>query len=178
MMIFTPASPAWSTSGPKTSSARRRLSATGSGRVATDERADGRALEPGGGVDAGVEVPVVRRPLVRVGVKVVVVVADRGDLQPVAGEELERLLGLGVAEPVDVEVGRRERAVAESRPGRDLEGLELLGLGPCADVGEAALGHAGREESELHDALSFNSSWTAMSSHRWAAAERSTAAVI
>ena len=118
--------------------------------VAADERAHGHAAERGGGVDARAQVRVVRLALGGVGVQVVVVVGERGEHEPVAVEGRAHAVGLRVVERVGRHVAGRERAVAEPRPGGELERLVAVGAGPGGDVLEAALGHARAQEAELH----------------------------
>jgi hypothetical protein len=109
------------------------------GRVAPDEGADARHPEQGGGVDERQDVGVDGFAFGRVGVQVVVVEGQRRQGQAVPIEQRGHLVGLPLAEAVDVEVGRGERSVAESRPGGHLQRLERVRRCPGGDVGEAAL---------------------------------------
>src|SRR5262245_30528016 len=78
-------------------------------------------------------------------------------------------------------MGRCEGPVAEIRPGRDLERLEIVSMSPLADLRQRPAREAGREESELHDASSVsvvNDSLRSTSTHPRDDADRSTASVI
>ena len=111
------------------------------------------------------DVLVDRGPLGRVGVQVVVVEGDRRADQAVGVEQCPRLVGFGRTEAVDREMGGRERPVAQVGPGRHLEGLEALRRGPRTDLGQAPLGQAGREETEVHVATSAMMASGTMSTH-------------
>ena len=144
--------------------------------VAADEGADRDAAERGGGVDAGAQVSVVRLPLRRVGIQVVVVVGERREHEPVAVQRRPYAVGLRVVERVGRDMAGRERAVAQPRPGGELERLVAVRPGPGGDVLEAALGHASAQEAELHVATA---SWAAVTStHSPLAADASTASVM
>ena len=125
---------------------------------------------------------VVRLPLRGVGREVVVVVGERGQDEPVIVERMANALCLGVVEGVGLDVAGRERPVTQMRPGRELERLVAVCLRPLCDVLEAALGHAGGEEAELHVATARGSaavSWlTATSTQRCSREEAKTASVI
>src|SRR5215207_9185763 len=82
--------------------------------------------------------------------EIVVVVRQRRELQPMAIERAADPLDLGGVEPVRGDVAGRERAVAELRPGRELEGLVGVLRRPGRDLLEPSLRHAGGEEAELH----------------------------
>src|SRR2546426_1314725 len=104
-----------------------------------------------------------------VGMEVVRVVRERGDLEPVLPE---RLVYLGRIEGLDVDVrhaGVAARFAAISRPARDLERLEALRCGPGGDLGEREIREGGGQEPELH---------VGTFSHRPAAALRATASPI
>ena len=180
MISFTPASPAWSTSGREHLLGVAEVLGHRAARVPPDEGADGRAAEQGGGVDAAVHVLVDRRRA-RPG-------RGRGccrsrratsSSRPWRSNSARIVVGLLLAEAVDVEVGRDEGPVAEVGPGRHLERLEALGRRPVADVGQAPLGQAGGEEPELHgrDLLAAVVRRRRPPS-RWLRADRSTASVM
>ena len=80
------------------------------------------------------------------------------------GERRAHALGLGVVEAVGGEVAGDERAVAEPRPGRELERLVAVRARPRRDLLELALGHAGAEQPELHALTSTQLRWRADSS--------------
>jgi hypothetical protein len=105
--------------------------------VPSDEGADGRDAERGGGIDAPQDVVVDRLPLGRVGMQVVVVERDRRQVEAAfveqRGDAVERLRAL------DVEVGRRERAVAQCRPGGHLQRLVVVLDRPVGDGRERAV---------------------------------------
>ena len=143
MTILTPRSPARSTSGRNTCSASRRLSATLLVGVAADEGADRGHPQQRGGVDERQDMGVDGFALGRVGVQVVVVEGQRRQREAVPVEQRGHLVGLPLAEAVDVEVGGGERPVAQRRPRGDLQRLEAVLGGPGGDVGQAALA-AGR----------------------------------
>src|SRR5919107_3659456 len=91
--------------------------------------------------------PTLGRPLVGVGMEVVVVERQRGEREAVPVEEGSDLVGVEV---LHVDVAGRERSVAEPRPGCHLEGLEpVLGC-PGRDPVERAVGQARRQESQFH----------------------------
>jgi hypothetical protein len=153
----------------------------GATRVAADERADGNASQLGGDVDAGAQVGVVALALGGIGRKVVVVVRERGDDEPVLLEDPADALRLrgGSAVAVRPDVARREGAVAELRPGGELERLVAVGPCPGGDLLEAALRHAGGEEAELHQAAVLDAAGVrATSTQRSSRAEVRTASVI
>ena len=141
----------------------------GPARVPPHERADRRAAEQRGGLQAAADVVVDRLPLVGVGVQVVVVEGERRQLEAVLGEQRAGGVGLGVAEALDGEVGGGERAVAEVGPGGHLERLVPVGGGPFAQLGQGAPRQAGGDEAELHERIS---------SQVWPPAERRTASVM
>jgi hypothetical protein len=97
-------------------------------------------------------------------------------------ERLANAVCLGVVEGVGLDVAGRERPVTQVRPGRELERLVAVCLRPLGDVLEAALGHAGGEESKLHVATARGStavcSLTATSTQPCAREEARTASVI
>ena len=151
-------------------------------RVAADERADRNSAQGGGRVDTGAEMGVVRLALRGVGGEVVVVVGERGQDEPVVLERLANALCLGVVEGVGLDVACRERPVTQVRPRGELERLVAVCLRPRCDVLEAALGHAGGEEAELHVATARRStavsSLTATSTQRCSREDARTASVI
>ena len=120
-------------------------------RVATDERAHRHAAERCCSVDAGAEMLVVALALCWIGREVVVVVRECGEDEAVVGQGLPDPLFLGRVEGVGLDVARGERPVAERGPGGELEGLVPACARPDRDLLEAAIGHAGGQEAELHD---------------------------
>ncbi len=121
--------------------------------VAADEGADRDAAELCGGVDAGAQVGMDRLALGGVGVQVVVVVGERRELEPVVVEGAADAVGLGVVELVGGEVAGDERAVAEPRPGGELERfVAVRHPAQRGDLLERALRHAGAQQPELHRA--------------------------
>src|SRR3954471_12964278 len=119
--------------------------------MAADERPDRDAAEERRGIDARADVRVDGLALGRIGMQWVVVVGQPAEGQAVVVEELEDPLRLALVEAIlDAQMAGRERAVAELRPGGELQRLVAVRTGPGGDVLERALRHAGREEAELH----------------------------
>ena len=151
--------------------------------IAADERADGHAAERGRRVDARAHVRVVGVALGRVRIEVVVVVGERREDEAVVVERAADAIGLGLVERVGRDVAGGEGTVAQLRPGGELERLVAVRAGPRRDLLEAALGHAGGEEAELHRATARVSEASgrlppATSTQVSPAAEASTASVI
>ena len=89
-----------------------------------------------------------------VGVERVGVVAEAADGDAAAGQVLDQLLGLGVGQAGDVDVGHPGIAAGgglAGRPAGDLEGGEAVGGGPVGDLGQRGVGEGGGEQPELHD---------------------------
>jgi hypothetical protein len=118
--------------------------------IAAHERADGGALQQGGGLDAGGDVAVDGPARLRVGVQVVVVVRERGEAQAVPVEEAADLVRAGLVEAGGVQMAGGEVAVADAGPHRHLERLVAGPRGPGGDVGQLRPWHARREKPEPH----------------------------
>ena len=122
--------------------------------VVADEGADDLDAELGGGVDDLQEVGVHLGAVRVVRMEVVRVVGERGDLEPVAVEQLAHLARV---EGVDVDV-RHARVPAPlspaARPAGDLERLEALGGRPLGDLAERQVGQRSGQEAELHRSTS------------------------
>ena len=117
--------------------------------VAADESADDPDLQALRGFDDAAEMVI--RGLARgtVGVEVVRVVGERGDLEVVAREQLAN--GLGV-EVLDVDVthpGITAPLARARRPACDLERLEGALVRPARDLLQARIGEGGGEQPEL-----------------------------
>ena len=118
--------------------------------VATHEGADDGNFERCRRVDDLLQVRVRRASLGGIGVQVVRVVGERGDLEPVLVEHSPHRAGI---EARDVDVGRARVATslgARCGPARDFEHLEAFARGPGSDLGERSAGERSGEQSEFH----------------------------
>src|SRR4029453_12290662 len=106
--------------------------------------------EPVGGVQAGQDVAVDGLALAGVGVEVVVVEGQRRQLQAVLVEQLPDVVGVGLAEPLDLDVGGGEGAVAQVGPGGHLQGLETVLGRPGRDLLQAPVGQARGQAPQSH----------------------------
>ena len=150
--------------------------------IAADERSDGHAPKRSSRVDAGAQMGVIGLPLARVGGEVVVVVRECGQGKAVLVQRTAHALGLGLVEGVRLDVARGKRSATELRPGGELECFVAIGSRPRGDALEGALGHAGRQEAELHGPTAEESTsgagLTGTSIHRSSREEVRTASVI
>src|SRR6478735_588016 len=118
-------------------------------RVAPDERADRGHAEPRRCVHHLPQVGIRVAPFARVGMEVVRVVGERGDLEPVPVEDVAHLAHV---EPGDVDVrdpGVAAALASRRGPARDLEHLEPVGGRPRRDALETHAREGSRQETKL-----------------------------
>ncbi len=123
--------------------------------VVADERPDRVDPQRLGGVDHLAQVPVDRLALGVVGMEVVRVVGEGGDLEPVTVERGVHLVGV---ESLDVDVrhpGVAALLAAARRPARDLEHLEAVRRRPFGDAVERQVGERRGHQSEPHRVTSI-----------------------
>lgn len=118
-------------------------------RVPAEERAHAGHAEQRGSADAGAQVIVDLSPQRLVRVQVVVVVADRGQVDAMPGKQPAYRLGLGGGQALDVDMSSGVVA-APGRPGRDFKDGEPAARRPPGNRFQIAIGQACGEEAKFH----------------------------